>query len=178
MKQMHYDVAVVGAGPSGAWTARSMARRGARVLLLDPSHPREKPCGGGLTGRALEIVADAVAPGALAAVAIRSARFSTDAAALSCDVPLASGTLAVASRRDFDGLVMDAARQSGAQLVESRVTDVQPAGRGFELNTSRGTYRAARVVGADGANSLVRRRPGAQLRRDQLSIATGFFAHG
>jgi flavin-dependent dehydrogenase len=34
------------------------------------------------------------------------------------------------------------------------------------------------VIGADGANSLVRRRLAEPLRRDQLSIATGYFAHG
>ena len=37
--RMH-DVAIVGAGPSGAWTAYLLARRGARVVLVDPSHPR------------------------------------------------------------------------------------------------------------------------------------------
>ena len=34
------------------------------------------------------------------------------------------------------------------------------------------------MIGADGANSLVRRRVATPFRRDQLSIATGFFAHG
>ena len=34
------------------------------------------------------------------------------------------------------------------------------------------------MIGADGANSLVRRRVARAFRRDQLSIATGFFAHG
>ena len=34
------------------------------------------------------------------------------------------------------------------------------------------------MVGADGANSLSRRRLARPFRRDQLSIATGFFAHG
>ena len=34
------------------------------------------------------------------------------------------------------------------------------------------------MIGADGANSLVRRRVAQPFRRDQLSIATGFFAHG
>src|SRR6266403_917352 len=38
-----YDVAVVGAGVFGAWTALCLARRGKRVLLLDaygPGHSR------------------------------------------------------------------------------------------------------------------------------------------
>src|SRR5262249_42453789 len=50
-----FDFAIVGAGPSGSWTATLLARSGANVLLIDPSHPREKPCGGGVTGRALAL---------------------------------------------------------------------------------------------------------------------------
>ena len=72
---MKYDVAVVGAGPAGAWTAHLLASRGARVVLADPSHPREKPCGGGVTGRALALVAPALAVDRLPAVSIRTARF-------------------------------------------------------------------------------------------------------
>ena len=41
----HYDVAVVGGGPSGATAAHDMARRGLSVLLLDRDG-RIKPCGG------------------------------------------------------------------------------------------------------------------------------------
>ena len=73
------DVAIIGAGPSGAWAAYTLARSGARVTLIDPSHPREKPCGGGVTGRALALVAGGIDVERLPACAIRSARF-TDAA--------------------------------------------------------------------------------------------------
>ena len=46
---------VVGAGPAGSATALRLARGGARVLLADRARfPRDKPCGGGLTGRALK----------------------------------------------------------------------------------------------------------------------------
>ena len=51
----HYDVLVAGAGPAGSSAAIHLARRGARVLLADRARfPRDKPCGGGLTGRALK----------------------------------------------------------------------------------------------------------------------------
>ena len=44
---------VAGAGPAGSMTARLLANRGARVLLLDKQRfPRDKPCGGGVTLRA------------------------------------------------------------------------------------------------------------------------------
>jgi menaquinone-9 beta-reductase len=43
------DVAVVGAGPSGATTALLLARRGYRVTVLDRARfPRDKACGEGL----------------------------------------------------------------------------------------------------------------------------------
>lgn len=179
---MKYDVAVVGAGPAGAWTAHLLARRGARVLLVDPSHPREKPCGGGVTGRALSLLAPALDVDRLPAVRIRTARFVDTTTTASATVPLdqgPTGALIVASRTEFDGLVVAAARRAGAALVAARVTDVVREGCSFRLQTAAGkTERAALVVGADGANSLVRRRLARPLKREQLSIATGFFAHG
>ena len=53
-------IGIIGAGPAGAMAAVRLARAGAAVSLFDPSHPREKPCGGGLTGRALALVADVI----------------------------------------------------------------------------------------------------------------------
>jgi geranylgeranyl reductase family protein len=172
------DVAVVGAGPAGAWTACVLARRGARVLLLDPSHPREKPCGGGITARALALIADVVDLPVLPAVPIRSARFAASSTPAVADVSLDDRALVVASRTDFDALAVDTARRAGAAVLASRVTKVRSVAGGFEIDTAAGPRRAAVIVGADGANSLVRRTLASPFRRDQLSIATGFFAHG
>src|SRR6476619_6006412 len=49
-----FDAIVIGAGPAGSTAAFRLARAGARVLLLDRERfPRDKPCGGGLTYRAV-----------------------------------------------------------------------------------------------------------------------------
>jgi len=49
-----FDTIIVGAGPAGSTTAYRLARARARVLLLDKARfPRDKPCGGGVTARAL-----------------------------------------------------------------------------------------------------------------------------
>src|SRR3954464_9980094 len=135
------DVAIVGAGPAGARAAYVLARAGARVTIFDGSHPREKPCGGGVTGRALALVADAIAPTAFPQTAIRSARFTqvglrgqtsksdlhvgprgqTSRSDRGARVDLAPGALAVASREALDGALLAAAQGAGATLVRSRV---------------------------------------------------------
>ena len=184
---MTTDVAVVGAGPSGAWAACTLARHGAKVVLIDPSHPREKPCGGGVTSRALGLVGSVFQDEGVRAARIRSVRF-VDSAAGECarvslegSAPDGPTPLVVASRREFDDALVEAARAAGAELLALRATEitVSETGRGgFEIRTSAGIRRAARIVGADGATSLIRRRLALPFRRDQLSIATGYFAHG
>ena len=59
-----------------------------------------------------------------------------------------------------------------------RVADVALDAGGTRLETAAGMVRAGFLIGADGANSLVRRRLARPFRRDELSIATGYFAHG
>jgi flavin-dependent dehydrogenase len=86
--------------------------------------------------------------------------------------------LLVADRATFDARLLAAAQQAGATLDRSRVTNVTLGPEGVLLDTTGGPCLASFVIGADGANSLVRRRVAAPFRRDQLSIATGFFAHG
>ena len=48
------DVLIVGAGPAGSAAATWCARAGLSVLLVDAeTFPRDKPCGDGLTPRAI-----------------------------------------------------------------------------------------------------------------------------
>jgi geranylgeranyl reductase family protein len=181
------DIAIIGAGPAGAWAAYTLARRGARVTIFDASHPREKPCGGGVTGRALALVADALAEASLPASTIRCARFLDSAAGRSAVVPLdavaltginETPALVVTSRASFDAALLESARHAGATLVSTRITDVTLEPGGPQLHSADGSYRARFLIGADGANSLVRRRLARAFGRDDLSIATGYFARG
>ena len=176
-----FDVAIVGAGPAGCRAAWRLARAGARVAMLDGSHPREKPCGGGVTGRALAVVRDAIDSGPIDAVSIRGATFEHGSRRVQLtfdDGPSASPGLVVASRARFDAALLTAAVEAGAALVAERVTDVSRDGEDWLIATRGLPVRAGWLLGADGPNSLVRRRLFRPFARADLSIATGFFVHG
>ena len=175
-----FDVAIIGAGPAGSRCAWRLASAGVRVALVDGSHPREKPCGGGITGRALDIVRSALDLAAFDAVRIERASF--EHASERVDVPVDGTTgspqLVVAARRDFDGALLAAATASGATLVPERATRVDAEANSWSVSTRGSVLRAGWVIGADGPGSLVRRHVSAPFDRADLSIAVGFFVRG
>jgi geranylgeranyl reductase family protein len=176
-----FDVAIVGAGPAGCRAAWRLARAGARVALFDGSHPREKPCGGGVTGRALDLVGDAIDVSLLPAVAINQATFEHGPrlARVELDGERArTPKLTVASRTAFDGALLAAAVDAGAAFHAERVTDIVAERDRWSISAGEPRACAAWLLGADGPNSLVRRRVNQTFARADLSIATGFFVHG
>jgi len=175
-----FDVAVVGAGPAGSRAAFRLARHGVRVALVDGSHPREKPCGGGLTGRALAVVDDAIDLSALDAVSIDSAWFAHRGRRARVAMPHSDALprLAVVSRRRFDEALVAAAKSAGAVLIPTRAAAVERRDGLWHIATAREVVRAGWLLGADGPTSLVRRSVHRPFDRAELSIASGYFVHG
>ena len=169
-----FDVAVIGAGPAGSWAAYKLATSGARVALVDGTHPREKPCGGGVTARAFDLVRDAVTPASVQTVTVNTVTFG--AGAETAVVPLDHhARILVAARREFDSALRNAAIAAGAQPISAQVSDVEPATSGWSIRLRTRGFTADWLLGADGANSLVRRRVWRPFGRADLSIATGYF---
>jgi flavin-dependent dehydrogenase len=148
------------------------------VALVDGSHPREKPCGGGVTGRALALIGSSV--GSLAnSVAIEAASFEHMARLATVGLAGAHDLrLAVVSRREFDGHLLTLAERAGADVHRTRAVDLRATGSGWRIETRAGALDAGWVIGADGPGSLVRRRVATPFAREDLSIASGYFVHG
>jgi flavin-dependent dehydrogenase len=161
VRAVDHDVIISGAGPAGVATAVALAREApsARVLVLDKARfPRDKPCGGGLTGHAraalaalgLEVRVPHVPCGEGRIVYGRHAR----------DVRLGR-PVDVVRRRDFDADLVAQARARGVTVVEGEGLAsfaVDEAAGLARVTTTAGRALAARVlVGADGAGSRVRR---------------------
>ena len=181
-------ISIIGAGPAGAMAAVRLARAGADVSLFDPTHPREKPCGGGLTGRALALVADVLDIAALPLVVATSATveppLGTAPHQQPAHVPLidrgasVDSSLVVVSRAVFDRALVDAAVAAGARLLPEKAMAVIRGRRGMIVRTDRAEYESDHVLGADGPNSLVRKTLASPFTRAQMSTAAGYFVHG
>jgi flavin-dependent dehydrogenase len=167
-------VAVVGAGPAGTAAAGRLARDGACVSIFDASHPREKPCGGGLTAKALRLLPAAPAADPLPVRLVDRCRFdsgSGDAVEVQLREPVG-----IASRLALDAWLLRRAVADGATYIAERVIAVAASGR---LRTSAGRDETFDlIVGADGAGSLVRRTLLAPVPPARLMMAAGWFARG
>jgi len=164
----------VGAGPAGSLLCYQLARDGAAVTVFDASHPREKPCGGGVTAKALALLPPAPSEDPLPARFVYDCRFESGLGE-SVDLPL-SRPVAVASRRELDAWLLRRATEAGAVHRAERVVEVEASGR---VRTSAGRdERFDLIVGADGAGSLVRRSFRAPTPPQRLHMAVGWFARG
>lgn len=153
---MDVEAIVVGAGPAGSTAARELAGRGVETLLLDRARfPRDKPCGGGVSMRSaallpfsLDPVVEDVVSGAL----IRG-RGGRDVE-LTTNEPLVYMT----QRARLDQLLVEQAQATGVEFRDGqtvRGVERLPDG-GYAVRTADGEHRAPVVVGADGANGVVR----------------------
>ena len=185
MRVLETDLLVVGAGPSGAAAATWAARHGLEVSIIDKEKfPRDKPCGDGLTPRAINELTKLGLTDWLAQhpknIGLRAAGFGQELL-----LPWPGGSLpsygSAAPRTELDNRILQCATDAGAKLYEgfaaSEVVLETGQLKSVIAQTEDGQveFKANRVVIADGARSQLGRKLGRQWHRD---TAYGVAARG
>ncbi len=158
----HFEVAVIGGGPSGATAARTLASLGRKVIMVDPEN-RIKPCGGAIPSvamRAFNI------PDHLLKARVNGARIVSPSGK-SVEMKIGDiGYVGMVDRDQFDPFLRERAELAGATRHRGKlVSVVQNPDHTLILTLDRTGDEAAApveitcnlVIGADGANSKVRR---------------------
>lgn len=154
-----FDVLVVGAGPAGSASAINLARGGARVLLVDRAEfPRDKPCGGGLTGRALKRIPVDPTP----VVERRVDRFALrNGFGSSFARTHPEPVIHMTQRRRLDAFLVEHAERAGADFRGGvKVTGLVDGGDHVAAQVGPDRVEATVCIGADGANGAIARSSG------------------
>ncbi len=121
---MNYDAIVIGAGPAGSSAALALARRGRTVAIVEKSaFPRHKVCGEFMSPTNLALLDDfGVGPAwrANAGPEVRRVGFFAGRKKVASPMPqpLAGGYGRALGRDLLDGLLLEAARDAGAEVFQ------------------------------------------------------------
>jgi flavin-dependent dehydrogenase len=133
--------------------AELIACGGGRATVFEEKLGWEKPCGGGVTHKALERY-PFLLQAAAEAKSVREVEFvAGNNASLRFQL---RQPLAIFSRCDLNGLLLRRAQSAGAEVVEDRIRDLRRAGSGWELQGRNGIHRADYLILAAGARTRLR----------------------
>jgi len=154
-----WDVIVVGAGPAGCAAAYDLTTSGKSVLLLDRcKFPRPKACAGGVTIKAVRALRYSIMPVVVATVyRIQVSKNLEHSVKLNSSKPMCLMTV----REDLDAFCLRQTIGAGAEFRRiGQIQEVRELPDKVVLCASEGDLEARFLVGADGANSQVRRLMG------------------
>ena len=151
-----FDVLVVGAGPAGSTAAYRLAKGGASVLLADRAHfPRDKPCGGGLTIRAVRQLPVAIDPVVEDVVDRFELRLGFGR---SFERHGREPLCLMTQRKRLDAYLAEEAAGAGADFRDgTKVSEISLTREGVRASVGDDLVDAQVLIGADGANGVTAR---------------------
>ncbi|MCF6246633.1 MAG: geranylgeranyl reductase family protein [Desulfobacula sp.] len=151
-----FDVAIIGAGPAGTAAAFDLLTAGASVLIIDKvAFPRKKACAGGITPKGIQLFQydiSSVIRRVCRSVKIR--KTNKQSFLIQSDNILCYMT----KREDLDAFSLNEVIKKGGQFkIAKKIHQIHETSTGVQIVTDIGSFKASYLIGADGANSRVRR---------------------
>ena len=149
------DILIVGAGPSGCMAASILRDSGRSVILLDRhDFPRHKPCAGGLTQKTVKELPFEITDLKQHDSEKMLFKFTNGK---TVDLNHQLGACKMVVREEFDDLFFNYVTNKGAEFVRGRVIKINENNDEVYVETSEYKIKCNFLIGADGANSTVRR---------------------
>ncbi len=157
-----YDVIIAGAGPAGCACALALKDAGLKVALLDKeTFPRDKVCGDAIPGRAVKVL-KSISPAFANAFADFPAKCATRKTQLHFKGKRSEFTWVLeaytCARMEFDNFLFTLVKENTATHIftdtQVAAIDIYDSGATATLKDGR-QLKAAIVVGADGAHSII-----------------------
>ena len=149
------DVVVIGAGPAGTAAAFDLLVKGFSVLLLDKcAFPREKACAGGITPKAKALFRydiSSVVKRQCRSIKIRTPRKKPFL------IQNINPICHMTQRWELDYFSLQKVLEKGGQFQKVKKFSIEEKACHVEIRTSDQLIKARYLIGADGANSRVRR---------------------
>jgi len=168
-------IAVVGARLAGSYASLLLSQIGHEVFLFDGSTEKEKPCGGGVTSKAL-LRMPWFHENSVPHSEIRRMRMIAADGSMA-DLPL-KHPMHIFSRSRLDSSLREASIRAGARFIPERTARCLQHRGVWLLSTAKGEYEADFLIGADGATSTVRACTIGRFAARDLSLAVGFYLPG
>ena len=158
-----FDVIIVGCGPAGSTAGYMLGRSGIPTLLLDRSEfPRRKLCGGGLTnktmgllGRVFHETADSLQQSGI--INASSEEYDIYFRDRLITHGLSRFPFMFTDRYVYDDFLLQKARNTGCTTIKyDKVVGFDPEDNIIKTASGR-TYQSRFIIGADSANSVIRK---------------------
>jgi flavin-dependent dehydrogenase len=168
-------IGVVGARLAGSYASLLLSRAGHEVLLFDDTIEKEKPCGGGVTAKALHTMTwfreNPLPHNVIDTVSMTTSRGFSGSLKL-------RDPIHIFSRASLDASMRGAAMRAGTRFLSERALRFVREHGLWEIKTSGGSYELEYLVGADGATSTVRSALAGRYAAEDLSLSLGYYLPG